>query len=183
MGFLDFLFKRKNNEETLKCTIEIINDEQKELPFHEEEYRKALQLYDEAQADSEYQYKLSSFFNLLNHIREKYSVINNVGSFSDDEGDSLIESCVKAMEIESNIREKRQYYENCIFDMSEPCKTLAMIYEKRGEFQRAATICVYAIENGYTKDGTKGGMRGRLSRMIKKGNLPLNDNLKVILNL
>lgn len=183
MKLFDLLFKRKEKEIPVKCTVEIIQDDKEENSFHEQEYRKALQLYDEAHADTEYQKKLSQFFNLLTQIREKYSVINNVGSFLDVEGDRLIEICVQAMNIEAEIRDKRQYYENHIFNMSEPCKTLAMIYEKRGEFQRAATICVYAIENGYTNDGTTSGMRGRLSRMIKKGNLPLTDNLKKVLNL
>lgn len=178
MKLFDFLFKNKG------CDIK---EEQKQQPqklsFHEEEYLNALQLYDEAQADAEYQRKLSQLYALLTHIQEAYSVINNVDSFSDTAGDNLIESCAKAMSIEADIRKKREYYENQVFDMSPPCKTLAMIFEKRCEYQRAATICVYAIENGYTNDGTKGGMRGRLARMIKKGDLPLTDNLKNILNL
>ena len=156
---------------------------QENLSFNEEEYRKALQLYDKAQRDKKYQKDLTHYFKLVTQIQETYSVINNVGSFSNDAGDNLIESCAEAMAIEADIREKRQYYENQVFDMSPVCKTLAMIFEKRCEYQRAATVCVYAIENGYTNDGTKGGMRGRLARMIKKGDLPLTDNLKNILNL
>ena len=157
--------------------------ESETVPFHTQEYIKSLQLYDEAQADTEYQTKLSQFYELLTQIQEAYSVINNVGSFSADEGNALIEKCVQAMGLEADIREKREYYENHVFDMSIPCKMLSMIFEKRCEYQRAATICVYSIENGYPNDGTQGGMRGRLARMIKKGNLPLTDNLKNILNL
>lgn len=198
MKLFDFLFKTKGREnlaereirvEQQKTNIESLKIEYQEespkenVPFNEKEYRKALQLYDEAQSDKAYQKKLTQLFELLTHIQEAYSVINNVGSFTDVAGDSLIESCSKAMDIEAEIREKRQYYENCVFDMSPPCKTLAMVFEKRCEYQRAATICVYAIENGYINDGTKGGMRGRLARMIKKGDLPLTDNLKKILNL
>lgn len=151
--------------------------------FNEEEYRKALRLYDEAQRDKEYQKKLTQYYELITQIQEAYSVINSLGAFSGNAGDNLIESCAEAIGLELDIRGKRQYYENQVFDMSPACKTLAMILEKRCEYQRAATICVYAIENGYANDGTKGGMRGRLARMIKKGNLPLTDNLKTILNL
>ena len=168
-------------EHEIKEKQEMQNNEA--LSFHEQEYRKALQLYDEAHADAEYQAKLSQYHALYSKIQEAYSVINNIGAFSDEAGDSLIVYCVDALQIEADIKEKREYYENRIFDMSPICKTLAMVYEKRGEYQRAATICVYAIENGYTADGTAGGMRGRLSRMIKKGNLPLTDNLKNILNI
>ena len=181
MGLFDFC---KKLFPFARCEVEEKKEQQQEkIPFHSQEYLNALQRYDEAQTDTEYQSKLSQLYDLLTHIQEAYSVINNVGSFSDAAGDSLIESCIKAMSIEADIKEKREYYENCVFDMSPPCKTLSMIYEKRGEYQRAATICVYSIENGYTNDGTKGGMRGRLARMIKKGDLPLTDNLKKILNL
>lgn len=191
MGLFEFLKKHTKREpvaeyekrEKTEEQQQEYEQQQKTPSFHEEEYRKALQLYDEAQRDKEYQKKLKQFFELITQIQEAYSVINNIGAFSSDAGDNLIKSCGEAMELEVAIREKRQYYENHIFDMSPPCKTLAMIFEKRCEYQRAATICVFAIENGYTNDGTKGGMRGRLARMIKKGNLPLTDNLKNILNL
>ena len=185
MGFFDFFTKRKQEKPIVSIKVVSQDDPQATdpIPFHEEEYRNALRLYDEAHADGEYQRKLTRFFDLLNNIRETYSVINSVGSFCDDAGDRLVESCVEAIALEAEIREKREYYENTVFDMSEPYKTLAMVYEKRGEYQRAATMCVLAIENGYPNDGTKSGMRGRLARMIKKGDLPLTDNLKKILGL
>ena len=185
MGFFDFFKKHKKGETSAeRNAIEKREDQsQEKLAFHEQEYRRALQLYDKAHADTEYQKKLSQYYELLTQIKETYSVINNVGSFSDDAGDELIKSCALAINIEADIKEKRERYEDCVFDMSSPCKTLAMIFEKRCEYQRAATICVYAIQNGYTSDGTSGGMRGRLARMIKKGDLPLTDNIKNILNL
>lgn len=185
MNLFDFFKKHIKCETLAERNIREKQEQQPQetLTFHEQEYRKALQLYDEAHADTEYQNKLTQYYELVTQIKEAYSVINNVGSFSDNAGNSLIERCAEAIKIEAEIKEKREYYENRIFDMSPPCKTLAMVFEKRCEYQRAATICVYAIENGYISDGTAGGMRGRLSRMIKKGNLPLTDNLKNILNL
>lgn len=180
MKFFDFFKKQKTHDQP---SVQIAIENQEPLAFHEQEYRKSLQLYDEAHADKEYQEKLAQYYEILNRIKETYSVINNLGSFNAAEGDKLIEDCALAMGIEENIREKRQYYENHVFDMSPPCKTLAMVFEKRGDYQTATTICAYAIENGYVSDGTAGGMRGRLARMIKKGNLPLTDNLKQILNL
>lgn len=174
---LEYFYKLKTEYEKQEV------QQQETLAFHEEEYRKALRLYDEAQADKEYQKKLSQYYELITKIKETYSVINNLGSFSDAEGDKLIESCSDALGLEAELKEKMEYYENCVFDMSPVCKTLAMIYEKRGQYQMSASICAYAIENGYVSDGTAGGMRGRLSRMIKKGNLPLTENFKELLNL
>lgn len=151
--------------------------------FHEEEYRNALRLYDEAHADEQYQKDLHLFCDLVSAIRESYSVNNALGSFSGESGDKLIDLCADAINLDIELKEKRDYYDNQKHDMSEPAKTLAMVFEKRGEYGNAAAVCVMAIENGFPADGTSGGMRGRLARMIKKGNLPLTDDLKRILNL
>lgn len=187
MSLFSLLKKKKHQEPEVKVNIQVMPEpepQQEEYTGYDDaEYKKALQRYDEKQADKTYLNKEAKYYELTMKINEAYSVINNVGSFSDAAGDNLIKMCIDALDIEADIKEKREYYENHIFDMSPICKTLAMIYEKRGEYQRAATMCVYAIENGYPSDGTKGGMRGRLARMIKKGDLPLTDNLKNILNL
>ena len=139
--------------------------------------------YYEAQADKQYQAARSAYYELLTEIKETYAVINNVGSFVSEAGDRLIDRCVTAIEIDNSTREKRDYYDSANFEYSEPHKVLSMVYEKRGEYQRAAMVCVLAIQEGYTKDGTNGGMRGRLARMIKKGNLPISDQMKEILNI
>lgn len=151
--------------------------------FHEQEYINSLRLYDEAHADVQYQIDLTRFYDLLNEIREMYSVINSIDSFSNDSGDRLVAKCKQATNLEFAIRKKREYYEDTRFEISEPLKTLAMVCEKRGDYQGAAEACIIAIKNGFTADGTKSGMRGRLARMIKKGNLPLTDDIKQLLNL
>lgn len=53
-----------------------------------------------------------------------------------------------------------------------PFKRLAMIREKIGDYEGAALACVQQLRLGIEEDGTKGGMRGRLVRMLKKGNFP-----------
>ena len=175
------LFNRKKRTEAqVSVKVEVRDDDS---TFDKEAYLASRRLWDECQADAEYQSDLNTFYALLTHIREMYSVIGSVGSFSDEAGGRLIDSCAEAIEIEEKIREKREYYENTHFEMSEPRKTLAMIYEKRGDYEHAANVCAFAIRSGYPKDGTDGGMRGRMARMIKKGNLPLTDAYKEVLGL
>lgn len=154
-----------------------------EITASTEQEREYWRLWTEANADGPYQRDLAKFYDYLTHIRERYTVINTLASFSDKAGDELVDSCADAIDLEIRIKEKREYYENRKFDMSEPARTLAMIFEKRGEYENAAAVCVLAIENGFTADGTTGGMRGRLARMIKKGNLPLTDAYKEVLGL
>lgn len=181
MGFFSNLIKQqvKRFIEQEQPRVQISEEEDAEFSASMEAFR----LLEEAHADTEYQQNLERYNAIMSTVYEKYSVINAVGSFLSDEGNALITLCAEAINIEIQIKEKRDYYQSFKFEVSEPCKYLAMIYEKRGEYERAATICVFAIENGFAKDGTKGGMRGRLARMIKKGDLPLTDNIKNILNL
>lgn len=155
----------------------------KEIPAHEIEYQNALRLYDEAHADLSYQHDLNQFYDFLTKIREDYSVINSLSSFDSELADRLIDNCAATIILETKLKEKREYYENRKFDVSEGAKILAMVFEKRGEYDNAAAVCVMAIENGFPADYTSGGMRGRLARMIKKGNLPLTEEFKKILEL
>lgn len=139
--------------------------------------------YFEGQADKQYQAALSASYAIETEIKETYSVITNVGSFGGEAGDKLIDRCVEAINLDDSIREKRAYYDRNKYEYSTPHKILSMVYEKREDYQRAAMVCVLAIEKGYTKDGTNGGMRGRLARMIKKGDLPISEQMKEILNI
>ena len=47
-------------------------------------------------------------------------------------------------------------------------KFLAMIYEKRGEYDKAIDVCKQAIKLGYSHDGTKGGMKARIEKLKQK---------------
>ena len=47
-------------------------------------------------------------------------------------------------------------------------KTLAIIYEREGDYESAINICKDAIAAGFEDDGTKGGMIARLQKLIEK---------------
>ena len=82
----------------------------------------------------------------------------------------LIRQCEKAISLFNELVVIWEKYEqplpNCPFYAKK-----AMICEKRGEFDRAAAVCVAAIRAGFDEDGTKGKMQGRLRRVLKKGRL------------
>ena len=177
MGLFD-KFKRqrqqKNSDEVMDEIIAWnINNAQ------DEETRR----YYEAQADKQYQAALSAFYAISTEIKETYTVINNVSSFVGADGDNLIERCFAAINLDNSIKEKRDYYDSAKYEYCEPYKILAMVHEKRGDYHRAATTCLSALQNGYTRDGTSGGMRGRLARMIKKGNLQITEEMREKLNI
>lgn len=172
-----FFWKKKEEKSRAEIEREVISWQVENA--QDEETRR----YFEAQADKQYQEALSEFYTLTTTIKETYSVLTNLASYDGGAAERLIARCATAMELDDSIREKRAYYDNAKYEYCEPYKILAMLYEKRGEYQRAAMVCVLAIEKGYTKDGTSGGMRGRLARMIKKGDLPISEQMKEILSI
>lgn len=54
------------------------------------------------------------------------------------------------------------------FVNAEPFKRFSIICEKDGNLPQAIWACQYAIRLGLTDDGTKGGMQGRLDKLLKK---------------
>lgn len=64
--------------------------------------------------------------------------------------------------------EPDEYYRYVDFVTAEPFKRYAIICEKEGNLPTAIWSCQQAIHFGLTNDGTKGGMTGRLEKLMKK---------------
>lgn len=152
-------------------------------PELEAKYKEDLRRIEESYKDSSYQRKLKKYFELIEQANEKYSVLNSLGILSGEKASDLIELCRSCIKVEADIKAKREYYENCTFPVSPPYKLLAMIYEKRCEYDNVISTCVEAIRAGYATDGTKGGMRGRIARAIKKGTIELTEDLRAVLEI
>lgn len=144
----------------------------------QDDYNFKLMRIEESIKDKAYQRDLKKYYSLIEKANEKYSILNSLNMFDSNQSAALIDLCNDCAVLEEKIREKREYYEVSVFRGSPPLKTLAMLYEKMTNYSSAADICIRAIKAGYIEDGTKGGMRGRLARMIKKGNLELTDEMK-----
>ena len=54
------------------------------------------------------------------------------------------------------------------FVTAEPFKRFAIVCEKKGNLPQAIWACKQAISLNLTDDGTKGGMQGRLDKLMKK---------------
>lgn len=101
-------------------------------------------------------------------IESDWSVMYNLKDYEGERASIFIQNCknnIEAFKIWKKISEK--YKQD-----SPPCvpayKRLAMIYEKQGLYENAAAVCVEALTMNATVDDTKAGMKGRLTRMIKK---------------
>lgn len=151
--------------------------------FDKEDYELSLKRIEEADKDKPYQRALRIYYDQINRIREKYSVLNNLGLLDSEKANELIALCIENIELEAKIKKKREYYEMYSFDQSTAYKYLSMIYDKQQKYDNVATVCIAAIRAGYVNDGTKGGMRGRLARAVKKGNLQITDEMAKSLDL
>lgn len=117
-----------------------------------------------------------TYYKGLGDIEERYSVLYNMGLIDGSEIDDFILMC------KNNITEYKLYSEILQKDGLEvphsvpAYKRLAMIYEKQGNYKEAIEVCAEAINNQAYDDGTKGRMRGRLARLIRKydGDVPQN---------
>lgn len=141
------------------------------------------QTWTEMRNDAVYQRLLKE--NASNHeeIAAEYTMLNTIGSFTGPQADKLIQKCVAATTTIEMLFPYYKKYNQPLPTVSEIHKRLAMIYEKQGRYEEAALACVQAIRLGMTDDGTKGGMRGRLAKMVKLGAIPMNKELESILSV
>lgn len=141
-------------------------------------------MWEKVMTDHQFQMDNLNYNELLRDIESDYSVLNTIQGFSGPDGDKLIQKCFEALKLLVRLVPKWDMYYNHVLPRNVPAfKRLAMIYEKRGEYEAAANICVNAIKSGFPADGSKAGMRGRLARMIKKGNLETTPEMQECLTI
>ena len=127
--------------------------------------------------EKQYYSVCTKHYKNIEKINMLYTVANNLTSPNSPEMQKVIELCQKDIELAPQImnyyKELANYYKN---DLDEyitnyvSFQKLAIIYEKRKEYQKAIDVCKLAIQIGFYKDGTAGQMPGRLARLIKKAN-------------
>lgn len=79
----------------------------------------------------------------------------------------LTAEALKANQIEAGIYREGNIHD-AITISSLPYTQFAIISEKEGNITQAVWACQQALDLGLTDDGTKGGMHGRLDRLLKK---------------
>lgn len=160
MGFFSNLFKKDY------CT-------DKESEYYG--YPNDLMEWDMLQ--KKYEKVINMHYKLLEKIRMNYTIVNNLGDVFSPQMDGVIQDCQRdiaiAQEFYDYCKAEAEHYkeplENYI-PTYESFKRLAIIYEKRKEYQKALDVCQKAIDIGFYKDGTPGQMPGRMARLYKKLN-------------
>lgn len=115
------------------------------------------------------------YYALLEEIESNYSVATNTAAPDSDVYDKIEKKCLDTIVLFQMLVPLWDKYERGIPSSCPAYKRLAMIREKRGDYEGAALACVQQLRLGIDGDGTKGGMRGRLARMVKKGSLDITS--------
>lgn len=123
--------------------------------------------------DDAYRTKCDAYVNLTLFIQDRYKYVNHANLWKSDEysgAASLVEKCYAA----SNLAKCLQPFWRKYGDFGNGGHVIAFEYlakslEKMEKFQEAAEACADAILYHFPFDGTKGGMIGRMERMIKRG--------------
>ena len=169
---------KKQREEFLRTSSETtLMVGNKTMP----EYQDELAQIDKI--NKEYRPTLDRHNKLLEEIGTKYSVASNLMSYNSPEMEEVIALCEQDIALLETVMEYDQKY-NAVrgHETLSPAmpyqsvKRLAIIYEKRGDYDKAIAVCERAIRMGITKDGTEAGMIGRAARLTKK---KLNENKKL----
>ena len=184
MGFMDsFKAGIKKASEEAKAKAEKEKQEKEEYKRRALENERKMELYRASRDDKKYQSLRGSWIDSNSKIEESYSVINSLNAFGDTAGDKFLEQCEKHISLSKKIEPYWKKYEVNI-SWGGIYKRIAMAYEKRGDYYNSALSCVRAKNEGFTNDGTNGGYRGRLARMIKKGKFePTEEMQKILLEI
>lgn len=123
------------------------------------------------ECDTRFKNMQSQYYTLCEEIEADYTVLANAANPDAAAYSKVEKKCVDATALFQMLVPLWEKYDRGIPCSAPPYKRLAMIREKRGDYEGAALACVQQLRLGVQGDGTKGGMRGRLARMVKKGNL------------
>ena len=169
--------KREPVEVPLEISIRVKHDEDEMYVSDEERHKR--EMFHQQMNDEEYKTALKEYFDAMEKMNHQWSVIYNLKDYSSKRAERFEIMCAQQIDRFLTINQKWSQYENPA-PRTDAFKLLSILYERQGRIDDAANVCLKSIEYGYESDGTKGGMRGRLARLIKKGadaEIPDEDGL------
>lgn len=110
-------------------------------------------------------------------LEKMYSALYNLKDYFSANTERFIELCQHDISLVDDYVRIHNMYNSSMPTAYPSFKRLAMIYEKRNEYDKAIEVCVQSIKKGFPDDGTSGGMYGRLARMIKKSGIDYSIDL------
>lgn len=118
------------------------------------------------------------YYPQMQDIEDDWSVLRDRKSYSGKKSEAFIHKCLENIDLY-----KRMIEIELRFGYRQPpnapaFKRLAMLYEKRGDYEKSISVCVDALQCG----AWGGGMRKRLKQMIAKAGREARPEESVLIN-
>ena len=170
-------FKKKNRDKQIeeymqsdeykRMREEALKDVFSDMEFYESaEYERIRTLQD-------------SYYEQMEKIQEAWSVLYNLKAYDSEMADQFESACMEDIRRYPEMRKAEEGTPvEDDHDLSVPAYTrLAMLYERRKDYDAAIETCVASIR----AKGVKGEY-ARLARMIKKSEKPIGDDVMALLD-
>ena len=108
---------------------------------------------------------IKEHFKNIEDIENKYKVLYNLKDFFGPRMDNLIAHCERDISIAEEYIAVHHRFGQQIPPSYVSFKRLAIIYEKRQEYDAGIEVCLKAIKLGFTDNGD---MYGRVARLLRK---------------
>ncbi len=117
--------------------------------------------------ENEYEDKLSMHFSFLEQEDMLYSTAINLPKIDNETTRKCLEVCLQDISLAPEIKE---YYtkKNDTLPQYPAFYYACQLYDKLGDLDNAIMICKEAIDLGYYRDNSKGGMPARMAKLITK---------------
>lgn len=120
----------------------------------------------------------SEYFPQMHKIENDWSALYKSKDYTGSMSEIIAEECKKNIELYKQMAELEKRYGSNPPPNAPAFRRLAMIYEKRKEFEKAASVCMDAIKAGAFGND----MYNRLSRMIKKAGRDATEEESILLD-
>lgn len=130
--------------------------------------------------EHEYIVKLQrTYYEQMEQIQEAWSVLYNLKAYDTDKADRFEDMCIDNIKNYFAMRSAEEgtpAEDDRDYDV--PAYTrLAMLYERRGEYDKAIEVCAESIKDRWVK-----GEYARLARMIRKSKSEVSDDIMALLD-
>lgn len=128
-----------------------------------------------------YETKIAQHFKLIEEIEMQYSVAINQPSIINKYTEACLNLCAKDILLAPTLIEfweKESKITNSGLELPHypSFEKAAKLFEKLNKYDLAINVCIRALNLGLNKDSSKGGLKGRLARLLKKFNKQHNTN-------
>lgn len=122
---------------------------------------------------------IKEHYDNIEKIKVQYNIIFNLKDYYGSAAERFIKLCERDIELAPQVLKICSKYEGEPPYSYYTFRQLAILYERRKEYEDAIDVCIKAIELGFTDEGE---MFGRLARLLKKSGYEGNvdDYLELI---